>query len=1065
MVTVAAGHGDCLEGTVTRDGAEVDSRGLLRWEPIITGQANLLQTDDADMVITNSSKRTWLWTTAVLLVTQAAMASPIQARQQGQVPDPAPGTLTGRIIDSQSLQPLASVQVYIPELSIGSLSRADGSFELGGVPSGTHRVRVQQIGFRVATQEVTLAGGRPLVVNFELSREALALDEIVVTGTAGGTRARAIGNVVERLNLSEMMESRPIVSVEQALQSRTPGVSVFSGAGIAGADGGPIRIRGSSSIGLSNDPLIYIDGVRMNSDRTQVGGRAGTYSRLNDINPEDIESIEIIKGPAASTLYGTEASNGVIQIITKRGNAGAPVFDASVELGVNWIPDPGGEFPVHWGVNRAGDLITFGTSLYNVETERRGEPWFQYGPIQKYGLSVRGGTDLYRYFASFNHSDTEGFVDWNWDRRSSGRINLTSNFTEKLSADLSASYLLGSTRHPGPIWAEFIRGTVLTAADFGGRQDLRRGFGNRALEYHRDGAEDLNDVERSNWSLQLSYQPLTWLQTRSVFGHESTQETRSVTIFREENAPAGAWGAQGTGRKSVNILSGINRSLDLAATASFPLTRALSSAVSTGLQFNTKTRRSIGASGQDFVDRALTTVSAAGTPSASESFIENSTVGVYVQNELNWNQRVFLTGAVRADDNSAFGEEFSAAIYPKLSATWVVHEEPFWRWDFVEQLRLRGAWGAAGQQPDVFAATRLYRSFAGTGNVPVISPSQIGNPDLGPERGIEFEGGLDASFLDDRVQLGFTKWTKTTKDAILVAPAAPSSGFPGSQFVNAGQISNWGTELSLDTRWLSGDRLGFDLAVAFATLGSRIDDMGGLGEIAERRTRWHIEGYPIASPHALKVVSAEFVSGNRGPVTNIMCDGGTGPDGRRMGGAPVPCEEAPKVYFGRQAEPTWTVSVNPTLTVFGDLRIMATVYAEGGNMIGSDVLPSRHVSWNNERITWTLDDPIYVGQRTVDTYAMGLYKGGFATLREISASYTLPAGMTRMAGASRASLTLAARNLGILWQEQKYGEIDGQWLGHPEKSAFSEETFGVGELSNGSMPPASLFTASMRVTF
>jgi len=955
--------------------------------------------------------------------------------------------------------------VHIPELNTGSLSRTDGSFELNGVPAGTYTVRAQRIGFRAATQEVTLGGGGALVVNFELSREALALDEIVITGTAGGTRARAIGNVVERLDLGAMMESRPIVSVEQALQSRTPGVSVFSGAGIAGADGGPIRIRGSSSIGLSNDPLIYIDGVRMNSDRTQVGGRAGTYSRLNDISPEDIESIEIIKGPAASTLYGTEASNGVIQIITKRGSSGAPVFDASVELGVNWIPDPGGEFPVHWGINSAGELITFGTSLYNVETERRGEPWFQYGPIQRYNLSVRGGSDLLRYFASFNHSDTEGFVDWNWDRRSSGRMNLSSNLTDKLSADLNASYLLGSTRHPGAIWSEFIRGTVLTAADFGGREDHRRGFGRRGLEHFRDGFEDLNDVERSNWSLQLSYQPVAWLQTRSVFGHESSQETRSVTIFREENAPAGAWGAQGSGRKNVDILTGVHRSLDLAATANLRLTDALASAVSAGLQFNTKSRRSIGASGRDFVDRALTTVSAAGTPSASETSFENSTVGVYLQKQIDWNQRVFLTGAVRADDNSAFGEEFSAAIYPKLSATWVVHEESFWRWDFVEQLRLRGAWGAAGQQPDVFAATRLYRSFAGTGNVPVISPAQIGNPDLGPERGIELEAGLDASFLNDRVQLGFTKWTKTTQNAILVAPAAPSTGFPGSQFVNAGQISNWGTELSVDTRWLSGNRLGFDLGVAFATLRSRIDDMGGLGEIAERRTRWHIEGYPISSPHALKVVSAEFVSGSSGPVTNILCDGGTGPDGRRMGGEAVPCDEAPKLYFGRQSEPTWTVSVNPTLTVLGGLRLMATVYAEGGNMIGSDVLPSRHVSWNNERITWTLDDPIYVGQRTVDTYAMGIYKGGFATLREVSANYTLPSALTRRAGASRASLTLAARNLAILWQEQKYGEIDGQWLGHPEKSAFSEETFGVGELSNGSMPPASLFTASMRVTF
>ena len=176
---------------------------------------------------------------------------------------------------------------------------------------------------------------------------------------------------------------------------------------------------------------------------------------------------------------------------------------------------------------------------------------------------------------------------------------------------------------------------------------------------------------------------------------------------------------------------------------------------------------------------------------AGESFVENTTLGVYVQQQFGWQGRLFLTGAVRADDNSAFGTDFDAAIYPKVSTTWVMHEEPFWNLDFVNQFRVRAAWGQAGQQPDAFASSRLYTPNTGPDAAPILTAATIGNPDLGPERGEELEFGFDAEF-GGRWSVSYTRFERTTKDALVSRPVAPSLGFEGESRGSTGFASSAG---------------------------------------------------------------------------------------------------------------------------------------------------------------------------------------------------------------------------------------------------------------------------------
>ena len=976
------------------------------------------------------------------------------------------GAISGRVTEGSTGQAVPSAQVFIEGLDLGALTQASGSYSIENVPAGTRVLTVQRLGYREATATVVVGAGETTVQNFEIDAAALALDELIVTGTPGGTQRRAVGNVVARVDPGEI-EVASAVTMEQVLQSRIPNVTLNVGSGMVGADAGPIRIRGSSSIGLKNDPIVYVDGRRINVDRSFSQGTTGTgaFSRMNDINPADIESIEVIKGPAAATLYGTEASNGVIQIITKRGVSGSTRFDASVELGVNWIPDPESEFntPRIWGKNSAGELISL--HLYSLETERNGEPLFQNGPIQRYSLSANGGTDNLQYFASVNRSDLEGFVNWNTDEQTSGRLNVTATVSETLRLDLQSSYLKGSTRHPGNLWAEFRRGKPNTAADVGGSTpNFRRGFGVRPFEFWRDGRTDILDVERSSWGLQANWTPRPWLSTRMTFGNDVTDEARSQTVFREVDYPSGAYGSGGIGSKDVDIIKVTNRTLDLSASATTQVNSQIGSVTSVGLQYYAKDNWILAASGDEFATPALSTVGATAVRNASEDRFENSTVGAYFQQQFDWEQRLFLTGAIRADDNSAFGQDFDLVYYPKFSGTWVVSEEQFWDVEWLDQLRVRTAWGKAGQQPDVFAATRLYQSRAGTGDEGYLTPNQFGNPSLGPERGSEFEVGFDAAALDDRIGLEFTWFTKTTKDAIVNRPVAPSLGFPGFQFVNIGQISNWGTEVALNLQVLNGDQIQADLGISLGTVHSRIDDMGGIDEIAVRRTRRHVEGYPLAAQHERKVVSAEWVAEPGGAVTNIMCDGGTGADGRRMGGVAVPCNEAPRVWWGRQGEPTWTLQAFPSITFFDGLRVSALFYGQGGDMIGSDGLFNAEIAWRNTLKANTLDDLLYVAQRAVAPPALGYYKGGFAKLREVALSYTLPQSVTNHLGMSAASITLAGRNLAILWQEQKYGYLAEGAVGDPEKNNIPTEEF-RGEPTSGTMPPSSHFSVTARVSF
>ena len=924
------------------------------------------------------------------------------------------GTITGRVSDSQTGLPLVSVQVFIQSLDLGGLSQQNGRYLLQNVPVGTHELSVARIGYGTVTQQVTVGGGQTVELNFELAEAALALDEIIVTGTAGGTQRRAIGNAVERMDVAAIQEIAPVTNIEQMLSARVPGLSMQSAGGTIGGGQGQIRIRGSSSVGLANDPLVYIDGVRMNIDRTE--GRRQTTGRLNDINPEDIESIEVIKGPAAATLYGTEASNGVIQIITKRGAQGDVQFNATVGLGVNYLRDPSSQVFTNYGTGASGELLMM--NIVDAEEQRFGQPLFRNGLLQEYSLSAQGGTDVVRYFASFNRNDQNGWVRWNWETNSTGRLNLDLTVSDELSVAVNASMMSGQTRLAGDFWVQTMRGSPEDAGDFGGVDTRLRGFGSLTPESLSEGEEWMFDTERKNASVRVQYAPWPWFQNRVIWGVDLTDQVENRTIFREPDAPNGIRRSGGLGSRRVNGLETELQTLDYSGTVSYDATDRIGTATSFGFQYYQKQLWDVRARGDEFAAEALSTVGAAARVTSFEDQIENVTVGFYVQEQLSWEDRLFLTGAVRVDENSAFGRDFGAQTYPKVSATWVISEESFWNVGFLNPLRLRGAWGKAGRQPDTFASERIYRPVTGPGNRPAVTTRNLGNTDLGPERGQELEVGLDASFLDDRVTVEFTQYWRSTKNAIVAAPVRPSLGFPGTQFINAGQIDNWGSEVALGLQVLRRDPVRWDMGVAFSYNDNEIVTLGDIDRIPIRRGREHVVGYPLAGFHDFKVVSADFVSGSSGAVTNLMCDGGIPSGGGFLqGGAAVSCDGAPRVYWGPTHE-NWTINATSTFTVLEDWRLFVSVLGQGGGLLHADQVPAKHTSWRNSLAIQERTDPIFVGTLAKSRNPTGLIDNGYLAVQEVGLQYQLPSELAQRMGADRASITFAARNLGFIWREQ-----------------------------------------------
>ncbi|MBV9772720.1 MAG: SusC/RagA family TonB-linked outer membrane protein, partial [Gemmatimonadetes bacterium] len=977
------------------------------------------------------------------------------------------GTVRGTVTEAGSRRPLSGAQVAVVGTGLAAVTDAAGRYTLVNVPSGNRRVRASLLGFSAAERAVVVAPSTPAEADFALSAAAVALDEIVVTGTAGAVSRRTVGNAISTINVAEVSHVVANNSVTELLQAKVPGMSVSASSGAPGTAGN-IRIRGVTSLAANSAPVVYVDGVRVYSGHAgnfknsyqqpsqdqsvTAGGGGQAVSALDAINPEDIESIEVIKGPAASTLYGADAANGVIQIITKKGKPGEQKLEwnARVQAGSSdWALARPANYTTCDAAHQAAAAEWFGCTSVptgTVLTENFLDQVLQTGGLTGYSLSVRGGGQGYSFFAALDDTGEDGVFSNSTSDRTGARGNFTFYPTDRVDFSVNLGYTRSRTNIP---LLDNSSGAVQGALMYQpGRTPLPGrvyGLGNTPAELAR--YENSLSGDRIILGTTLNFRPADWFRNRLVIGGDLNAGRAVRYVPRNDIGllPTGGQVTEGSPRQTVY-------SLDYAGTVERALTGSLTSALSFGAQYTTTTYRNAIAQGTNFEVGKASTVSQADVLRGWDEFNQTRSLGFFGQEQLGWSDRLFVTGALRVDNSSVFGQNIKQLYYPKLSVSYVATEGPVFRGrSWLDELKLRAAWGQAGNAPGSVARETYYIMATGVDasgqEIRYPALAQIGNPDIRPERGSEFEAGFDAAFLGNRLGIEFTAYDKTTRDALIPVPIPVSEvGIPNySQLQNVGRISNRGLELGLTGTPLQGRALTWDTRLSLSTNRNRIADLG----IAQDTIRFgagptgsvsqlHVVGHPLG---------AFFV---RDPVL--------GADGQYTAG--------PVRYLGPSL-PTREASLSNTFTVLGNLRLFTLVDYKGGNYL---LNATEYWRCSQAAVCEEMNDPSVPAERKKlltsvalkDADALYTQRADFVKLRDVSLTYTVPSTLARRFRTDRMALTLAGHNLGFLWKGEYTGldpEVSFAGLDQPGADyAWVRQDFFT-------MPMLRRITASIDVSF
>ncbi len=809
-----------------------------------------------------------------------------------------PTNVTVRVLESGTERPIDQAQVAIAGTLIGGLTNAEGRVLIRGAPSGLQTIRVLRVGYAEGKQAVTIRPGEENSFEVKLGRVAVDLSPVVVTAT--GTQLRKeVGNTVATIDAAKTVDIAPIKTVADLIAARTSNIVVTTGTQTG--SGSRTRIRGVASMSLSNEPIFVIDGIRMTSDvgSSQLFTGGAQPSRANDINPDEIESIEIVKGPSAAALYGTAAANGVVVIQTKRGRPGQSRWTTYLEGGLlkdrNTYPTAYTLF----GKARATDTVELGFNQCNLQRVGIGtclvdsvaalnlfdnDSLSPLGTGNRYqaGAQLSGGTEQVRYFISGEREEEIGVMDLpeferarlerekaimhdylerpNATARNSVRANLNSAVNPKLDLSLSSSWTnidsrfslesnatagLGSQAFGGPGCIVCKPNRVVQAQS--GQPPLNTPlYGYRAWTPGYSWQErSAQYVNRFLVSGTANWRPKSWWQVRGTIGDDFADRRDDNLLLNGEGPPITA--TYRNGFKS-NVRTDIrNTSVDLGSTMQYNHSAYLNFKTTFGAQYQATTNSRNEANGFELPPGAQTPNGAV-TREAVEATTLQRTIGFFAEEAASINDRLFLSAAVRTDQNSAFGTNYQRVYYPKASLAWVLSDESFFpRFGFMNEFRIRTAYGASGVQPGANDALRFFSTSLQsirTTDQSGLQISALGNSDLKPERSTEWESGFDSKLFDSRLNLEVTYYNKRTKDALISAIVAPSAGSAASVRRNIGAVGNKGWEFQANTQLFDRSSFGWDMTVSYSANSNKVISLGGTPE-QKGTTSWIKEGYPI----------------------------------------------------------------------------------------------------------------------------------------------------------------------------------------------------------------------------
>ena len=753
------------------------------------------------------------------------------------VPLCAQQIIKGKITDAGG-NPLSGVTVGVVNTNTKALSTEEGIYSIStSLAKGQFDLVFSFVGYRTLKQVFWVTNLSTIVIDAVLQEDQFGLDEVVVTGTSAGTTKKQLGSYIATIKASDLSKGAAS-NTFQALQGKTPGAVITQNSGDP-AGGLSVRLRGVSSINSSSEPLYIVDGVIVSNNTTRVTNTQPFYdgervigvvgqSRMVDINPGDIERIEVLNGAAAAAIYGSRANSGVIQIFTKRGKTGAPQVKFSSNIIVNSLRKrlEVNQAPIKFGGPTDGvgaqtmDMLS--PALINTTPVKRYDYQdliFQTGIGTDNNASISGGNDNTKYYLSAAYFNNEGIIRNTDFKRFNFRTNIDQKISKWLSLNLGLNYI-NSSSNEKPDGTSFFS-PMNTVNILGNFHDLNKRDANGNLQTIGnlgrvnpvsviEDFKQVNQTSRMITSMGVKLKPLRGLTVDYTMGVDNyAQFGKTLIPPYAYNVNASFFGGgtttidptlNGYASSATSNFFGINH--DINANYNFKIIDKLESVTQVGfLQQYEKNEYGM-LQGRGLAPFVETVTGASTIMPGADSRSELSIDGVFVQQNFKFGNQFFLTGAVRRDGSSVFGPAKRNQIFKKANASFLISETEYWkktklsRWWNLAKIRL--AYGESGNLTGIGAYDRfnVYAASSFNSRTSFNSSSTLVNPNLGPERQTEIEFGIDMAFLDNRINFMMNIYDKRVDDMLFDRVISPSTGF-SSLLDNIGNLKNTGFEMML----------------------------------------------------------------------------------------------------------------------------------------------------------------------------------------------------------------------------------------------------------------------------